>query len=105
MRAFSSKPAVWLLAVLFALGALCLALFNRNPSQRPPPVQRTSPVEGAIALVNGKPITRAVWQQRAARRGPEGAKAALDDLIREELLFQRAQQAGYGRDPQLLASF
>jgi len=105
MRDLSSKPAVWLLALFLALSALCLALFTGKRSPQPAAERATQPVEGAVAVVNGQPITREVWQQHVARRGPEGAKTALDDLIRQELLYQHACEAGYDRDPQLLASF
>ena len=105
MRPSTSKPVAWLVVVGLALSALCLVLFTRDRSQTPSPGLRAPPMEGAVALVNGQPIPLAVWQQHATRRGPDGARAALDDLIRQELLFQRACAAGYDRDPQLLGSF
>jgi parvulin-like peptidyl-prolyl isomerase len=107
MRAIFSKPLVWFLVVFLALSAFCLALFTRGRSQKTSPDRAVavSPGEGIVALVNGQPITGEVWQRHTARRRPDGARAALDDLIRQELLYQRAREAGYDHDPLLLASF
>jgi parvulin-like peptidyl-prolyl isomerase len=91
--------------MLLALSAFCLLFFPGNRAPQPSADRRTQPMEGVVALVNGKPISREVWQQHTARRGPDGARAALDDLIRQELLYQHAREAGYDRDPQLVASF
>lgn len=54
-----------------------------------------------VASVNGVPITRAEFEQVLARRGDlpadsASARVALRDrLIAEELVWQKAQQAGY----------
>jgi len=74
----------------------------------------TTPMSAnAVATVGGKVISRETFEKELARRAPAlaGAKvsseekqALLDDLIRFEVLYQKALATGYDKDPEILAN-
>ena len=79
--------------------------------------QRAAAPEGfptnAVAVVGTQVITLESFQRELARRGPVASgKAAevrekqglLEEMIRFEVLYQKALTAGYGEDPQITAS-
>ncbi len=123
----SKKP---LLAALLGLtfvgmsGAI-LAAEEKAPSQAPaaaptqppaaapaqPAAAEKKPLPDPVAVVNGVPISLAVYnvyaQQRQARMGdsdtPAARKAIIDNLVLQELLMQQAQQQHLNDDPQVVA--
>lgn len=84
-------------AFMLATGA-CLVLAC---SQSAPP-----PVQGVLATVNGTPITEADVDYVARRggghrphRAPPDQKQVLEDIIGQELVYQRALELGLDADP------
>ena len=63
----------------------------------------------AVATVNGSPIGSEDFAMLAARKNPgkgselslEERKEVLDDLVTEELLYQKALAEGYDKDPKV----
>ena len=80
------------------------------PAQ-PPAAAEKKPLPDPVAVVNGVPISLAVYnvyaQQRQARMGdsdtPAARKALIDNLVLQELLMQQAQQQHLNDDPQVVA--
>lgn len=78
------------------------------PSPSAAPAQ-AAPVPDPVAVVNGVPLSRALYnayaQQRQARMGdadtPEGRQALIDMLVSHELLLQQAQKQKLLDDPQV----
>lgn len=71
-----------------------------------PPVANTA---DAIAIVNGKPITKSALEvikaEISQRRGGTSIPddKILDEMIKRELLRQEAETGGLGKDPKMLA--
>ncbi len=67
----------------------------------------------AVAVVGSEVITAEAFQNELARRAqlapnryaePKEKQALLEEMIRSEVLYQKAQAAGYDKDPQIAAS-
>jgi len=115
----SKKPLLAALLGLTFVGmsGVILAAEEKAPSQPPaaapaqPPAAEKKPLPDPVAIVNGVPISLAVYnvyaQQRQARMGdsdtPAARKALIDNLVLQELLMQQAQQQHLNDDPQVVA--
>lgn len=75
------------------------------------PAARGEQADEPLAVVGDRVITRAEFERELERRGgglpgqyetAEQRRALLDVLVRSEVLAQRAREAGYDRDPQVL---
>jgi peptidyl-prolyl cis-trans isomerase C len=80
------------------------------PAQKPTPAPaEKAAIPDPVAVVNGTPIPRALYnvyaQQRQTRMGDsdsaEGRKSLIDNLVLQELLLQQAQQLHLTDDPQV----
>ena len=65
----------------------------------------------AVATVDGQPITAEAFRTEMARRGLVGSRAGLkqkeallDEMIRLEVLAARGREAGYDKDPEIVAA-
>lgn len=87
--------------IVLITGGLLVACRD-NP---PPPASREALPEGVAAVVAGRPIPESRWRARLARRGP-GAdpRAVLDQLIRTEAAFAKAQAEGFDQRPEMQAA-
>jgi peptidyl-prolyl cis-trans isomerase C len=105
-------PLLALSSALLLSGA-ALAAEDKKPEAAPAPaapaVQPPSfTIPDPVAVVNGKPISKAAFDQYAQQlRGkakvdsPEASKALVDQLVMEELLVQEAAKEKLADDPQL----
>jgi peptidyl-prolyl cis-trans isomerase C len=67
----------------------------------------------AVAMVNGKPLSKDLFdaysRQRSAARpmadSPENRKAAIEELVSRELIYQDALKKGIDKDPEVVADF
>lgn len=89
-----------------------IALFLTCASLSAPAAFAADPAlpPGAVALINGQPLTRNVLDELARARAASGAapemqdrRRMLDDLVDMELLSQRAQASGLAARPQMRA--
>ncbi|MBL0730244.1 peptidylprolyl isomerase [Piscinibacter sp. HJYY11] len=88
------------LALCLCASALALALPQPSRAAEPalPP--------GAVALVNGQPVSRALLDELARARNarsPQDRARLLDDLVNAEIASQRAQASGVAARPQVRA--
>ncbi len=82
-----------------------------TPAQPPAAAAEKKPVPDPVAVVNGAPIPKSLYeiyaQQRQTRMGdsdtPAARKALIDNLVLQELLMQQAQQQHLNDDPQVIA--
>ena len=80
------------------LGLLALTAASCRQS---PPAADATPGPDVVAVVAGRPVTRAALEAELARRGPGATKeAALADLIRFEATLAKLKGSGFDRDPQ-----
>ncbi len=113
-------PLLALSSALLLSGA-ALAAEDKKPEAAPAPAAPVAmPVKPAaaqpvaftvpdpVAVVNGKPISKAMFDQYAQQlRGrtkvdsPESSKALVDQLVMEELLLQEAIKQKLAEDPQI----
>ena len=113
-------PLLALSSALFLSGA-ALAAEDKKPEAAPTPAAPVAmpakpvaaqpvafTVPDPVAVVNGKPIAKAAFDQYAQQlRGrtkvdsPESSKALVDQLIMEELLLQEAAKQNLAEDPQI----
>jgi hypothetical protein len=58
-----------------------------------------------VAVVGGRPVSRASFEKELARRGPEASKeVVLGDMIRFEATLAKLKAAGFDRDPEIVAA-
>jgi peptidyl-prolyl cis-trans isomerase C len=100
----TSFGAVWVAAI----GVSLLAVGCREQKSIAPPLPTN-----AVAVVGGQIITLEQFQNELARRAQAAPgrfaeagekESLLDELIRLEVLHQKALAAGYDKDPQIAAS-
>ncbi len=95
----------------FVIGTLSLGLFACG-EEAPEKTETTSKVQvngDVVATVNGSPIGSEDFALLATRKSPgkgdglslEERKEVLDDLVTEELLYQKALKEGYDKDPKV----
>ena len=103
-----STPAFLSAVWAGALGIVLLAVGCREKKTATPPLPAN-----AVAVVGGQIITREQFQSELARRAqvapgrfaePGAKQSLLEELIRFEVLYQKALAAGYDKDPQVLAN-
>ena len=85
---------------------ICGALFaacHRESSSPSAPIAQ-SPGPDCIARVGDVTITRAAFEKEWARRGYRTSKeAVLEEMVHTAALLVRAKEAGYDRDPEIVA--
>ncbi len=105
-----------ILAVSGAAGAAAEKAPAPAPAPTPAPVSQPAlaaqpaPLPDPVVVVNGAPVSRALYnvyaQQRQARMGDadsaEAQQALIDYLVQQELLVQQAQQQHLTDDPQVV---
>lgn len=70
-----------------------------------PPGSGPAMTADVVALVGGRPVTRAALERELARRGPGAERqAALDALVHFEATLAKARAAGFDRDPETAAA-
>ncbi len=113
----SHKPMLSLLLMAAALGLAACEAGSTQPPQGQASAALSPTSAGdtgkggpsgdeVLAVVNGRPITRALLEVYAAgRRSPTGEplpeKRLLDELIAQELLVQQAEKAGLAQRPEV----
>ena len=105
---FDLHHYLFFLLAAIAIGAVLLAVGCREQKSATPPL----PVN-AVAVVGSQVITLESFQTELARRAQAALgkfteasekQALLEELIRFEVLHQKALAAGYDKDPQITAS-
>jgi hypothetical protein len=104
--AFSRMKSIYLVLTLAALLCLLTACDRNRPASSLPP--------NAVATVNGRPIPRDAFErelfrslQARAGRAKDVAlekSAVLERMINFEVVYQKAEAAGYDKDPQIIES-
>ena len=96
-----------LAAMLVLALSLCWAGAGRAETEPPPPALAGA-VVGPLAVIAGTPITpesfRAEMERRRGEFNAERKAELLDTMVRDELLFAAARQAGYEKDPEVVAA-
>lgn len=116
----TNKPILSLLALssVLLLSGVALAAEDKKtePAAAPAPAAPAAPatqpvtftIPDPVAVVNGKPISKAAFDQYAQQlRGrtkvdsPEASKSLVDQLVLEELLVQEADKQKLADDPEI----
>lgn len=80
----------------FALGLIVLCLTSCRQSSMP---SETGLGPNVVAVVAGRPVTRAALESELSRRGPGATReAVLSDLIRYEATLAKLKTAGFDHD-------
>lgn len=103
------RPATGIARSALAIGIAVLAAGCRERESPPPPAFPTN----AVAVVDGQAIPGETFQAELVRRAQAAPgnfnataekQAVLEELIRFEVLHQKALAAGYDQDPQITAN-
>lgn len=88
-------------------GLLLLAACKQGPAGAGPAADEAKPASAPVATVNGKPISRELFEfyvKAASGKKPdeltaEQRSAALDNLVRGEIVAQQAEKEGLDQQP------